>query len=408
MTVANPPQDKTSQEKTKPESRSSADVAPELERMQKALFSLQRDIEDSYYRIPKQEFETSTINNISNKVNNEMNRRISSMRNWVGVLLLVLSFFGISQWSKITEELRTDIQKDISDKILQNLDEQTKKIDTAIQSMNARIDDQIGKFSKRIDEKATDATRNATRSETERQLKEIRQDLEIAQKSVLKSELANIVSEVDGAKIEYTEAIRRLNPLLEKVINLNDRVLAEEYLDSLFRWNFLARKYENLDKLRVKYEEKFEFRPETWANIAIAGMFLYEETPSSIYKKRALSAYNRSLEKLPSYGLPHAVRLIFHMIDYERADSPEKQQVEKDEAMKILTVLNTGSATVSAYEAYSYLMRVGANDKLRISPYAQMLFDLFPAQMQTMKERSENYTNLINKNRVKEEPKNVL
>ena len=92
MTVATDPQEKIS-----PDARSSAEQTPEMERMQKALFALQRDIEESYYRIPKQEFETSMTNNISNKVTGEMNRRISSMRNWVGVFLLVLSFFGISQ-----------------------------------------------------------------------------------------------------------------------------------------------------------------------------------------------------------------------------------------------------------------------------------------------------------------------
>lgn len=172
-------------------------------------------------------------------------------------------------------------------------------------------------------------------------------------------------------------------------------MLAEEYLDALFRWNFLAGKYENLDKLRVQYEERFEFKPETWANIAIAGMFLYEETPSTIYKKRAISAYNRSLEKLPNYGLPHAVRLIFHMIDYDRAATAAKKQIEKDEALKIMGILNTGSATISAYEAYRYILRIRDTTELKISGYAGLLFELFPEQLQIMKERSDHYNSKL-------------
>ncbi len=383
------------------------DSAQEIERLQKEIKTLKEDIAHSYYRIPKEEFENVTVKKITLDVNNQVQSRINSMRNMLGLVVLVLSFFGISQWSKVSEGMRKDILNDVQQDMNQIKSELSSNIDTKLSRIEDRLQEsqdlikanqekmqdflnkEIESITKTIDLKAS----RAAKQETESQLQTVREDMRSAQKTVMKTELNALRKDVKDRFISYKEALLKLDPLFQRALLLEDKDLANEFLDDLFRWTFLSNKYEELDRLRIKYEKDYDFKHTTWANIAIGGMFLYEESYSPIYKKRAISAYEQALERVPNYGLPHAVRLIIHMIDVERADDEKVRSQERESALKLIRHINAGSRSITAYEAYNYL------DKLRndrgVGKHIAMLFTEFPEAMDEAYLKFEKHLKLL-------------
>ncbi len=389
------------------EKSGSSEAVQEIERLRKEIKTLKEDIAHSYYRIPKEEFENVTVKKITMDVNSQVQSRINGMRNVVGLILLTLSFFGISQWSKVSEsmqkEILNNIQRDVNGMKLElssNIDAKLSSIEDRLQDsqdlikenqnkMQGFLNKEIESITKTIDIRAS----RAAKQETESQLETVREDMRSAQKTVMKTELNALRKDVDDRFISYKEALLKMDPLFQRALLLNDKDLANEFLDDLFRWTFLSNKYEDLDQLRLKYEKEYDFKHTTWANIAIGGMFLYEESFSPIYKKRAVSAYQQSLERVPNYGLPHAVRLIIHMIDVARSDDEKVKEEEKDNILKLIHHINAGSRSVTAYETYNYL------DKLRndrgVGKHISMLFSGFPDPMNEMRLKYEAHLQLL-------------
>ena len=316
----------------------------EIEKLQEELSRLKEDIDHSYYRVPKEEFEHITVNKIASEVIDQVNKKINYIRNWMAILVLILSFFGISQWISLTKE----IQKDVNEKA----------------SVIAK-------------------------QEIERQLKTIIDDIKFAQKNAIETEFNTLRSDIKNKSISYAKALEKSNILLPKILGLNDKRLTNDFFDEHFRLTFNTYAYEKMDELRIKYENDFDFKESTWANIAIADMFLYEESHSPIYKERATSASHQALQRAPTYGIPHSVMLIIHMIDLEREKAQEKRIHEKEEAQKLINIVISGSRSVTAYEAYNYLYKL-KKDK-SVGKHINMLFDNFPDSMEKMRLKYEEY-----------------
>ena len=315
----------------------------DIEKLQDELDKLKDDIDQSYYRIPKKEFESTTVNKITSEVTELANKKINSIRNWVGAILVTLSFFGITQWNSLVAEVRegitekiVNIEREMNQSIEKNfnaklevLEDRYQKrlnfIELSQQRLKKALDDQLVVMSNDI----IHAVDKAVKEETERQLATVRKDIETAQMTVLKTELNSLRADVKSNSLGYDAALIKLDPLLRRSMQLGDQELVTDFLASLFRWNFNQGSYESMDKMRVEYETEYNFKPSTWANIAIADMFLYEEFYSPIYKQRAIDAYTQALIVSPDYGTPQAVRLIIHMIDVERESIGELKEKEK-------------------------------------------------------------------------------
>ena len=390
------------------EPKDTQDTSKEFERLREEIKRLSEEIDKSYYSIPKKEFENVTVRNITQEVTGQMNKRISSWRNWIGLIVLILSFFGITQGGKFITGFRDEIRNDIKS-INEKIEKEFKSIDDDIgekfKSMTKSFDLLIeSKIETKINERLQfiRGAQQRLRDDQERIKKDLNEDqqklkntidrigksvqsAENAAKSVDLRNKFNVLKTDVNKRITNAEAASKIKPFIKDAIKLEDKILVNEMLAALFRWKFLAGKYEELDKLRVQYEKDFDFFPETWANIAIADMNLYEESNAPIYKQRAISAYEKSLEALPDYGVPHAVRLMIHMIDYEREKDPKTKEIEKSEAMKLINTINSGRVLVTSYETYNYLLDLKQGDVF--GGYINKLFKIFPEPMELMAKR---------------------
>jgi hypothetical protein len=376
------------------ESRDHNKILQEFEKLRVEINCLRDNIDKSYYSIPKNEFETITVNKITQKAMERISRRISSWRNWAAIIIIILSFFGLTQGDKLIKPIIESKVKENTDVINENakdlnfmITEAVKDLRKERKDLKKEIDEEFGRISKYIDEKVATAANMAAKQETERQLATLRDDIQLSQKTVLKTELETLINDVQMLT-NYKEALIKLNPLLQKAISLNDKELVNEFLDYLFRWTYATRAYEEIDKLRIKYEKDFDFKETTWVNIAISDMNLYDQHYAPIYKKRANSAIDHSLDKLPNYGVPYAVRLIIHMIDYKNMDAQDEKKLEKRETQKLFNIVNSGESLVTSYETYDYLI---GNEGTRFHDYFLMLVDNYPEQMKLMEKRYNSY-----------------
>ena len=383
-----------------------SDPAKEIARLTEELRQLREDIDSSYYRIPKQEFESFTVRNITHEVSENMNSRLTSMRNWLGGGLLVFSFLGITQVGKVleleTQKLSTALSADLDtrmDSELANINQEIAN-QTKLNKINqedfklflkqevARIEEQINATGNQVERKQV---------ALEDKMTSLFADVELAQASIYRTELDSIRKDLNNSYQSYKEtrktALSRLTPLLTRVTQLKDKTLAYEFLDEFFRWTFQLGEYEKLDQYRLQYETDFEFKPSTWANIAIGDMFLYEESASPIYLQRALDANNKALESLPSYGIPLAVRLIIYAIDIDRAADNATRDENITNANLLLHQINSGSSQITAYETYEYLKQL-ENDQVA-GRYITQLHQQFAANMDLMAQSYADYA--INK-----------
>ncbi len=141
--------------------------------------------------------------------------------------------------------------------------------------------------------------------------------------------------------------------------------------------------YDDIQELRESFEEYFEFSDESWANIAIANMNLYHWDGMKEYRDYALSAAWKSISKRPNYGDPKAVILLVNMIDHSRG-----REINTEELREFLSEILSGEDLMVSRTTYNYLeliRQIPAWEK-----YFNHLFELFPDEMEKMKQRFEN------------------
>lgn len=381
-------------------------ISQELDKLREEIENLRADIDQSYYRIPKQEFESNTVRKITHEVSDQVNRRISIWRNWVGFGILILSFLGITSGHIFITGIREDIKKEFDD-IKKELDyEMSSKIEIEMKERMRQIKErikqefdiltQVQKIARESQSSELEKFKNnleETSREVDKKLdnavNQVSSITETALRSSLKFEVDLLEKDAKARKTvgSYKDAAKELEKLIEKAENIKDRELVTNFLDKLFEWKYKSYQWDGIDKLRTKYEKEYEFLPRTWANIAIADMNLYEETYRQIHKERSLEACKKSLNALPDYGVPYAVKLILHMIDYEREHDLVMKENEKNNALEIIRKMNSGRRVITSYETYQYLKIAQGGEYLK--KYIDMLFNIFPEAMKQMKARYE-------------------
>lgn len=360
------------------------DTAQEISRLTEEIQKLKEEIDSSYYRIPKQEFENITVHNITHQVSERINKKFTTISSVFGGIVVLLSFFGITQLDRVFQfevsQAQQKLESDLETKIRSELAILDRELDAQLRSVTLLKDE--------IDQKldhAQSLVLDKLNEETEKRQKQLNQ----AQSIMYRAKLDAITSQLDKSYLDnrtkHQHALEVLTPLLADVTELNDTRLVSEYLDALFRWNFNVGNYELMDKDRKKYEQRFELTAVTWANIAIADMFLYEESGSPIQLQRAREASAKALDQLPSYGVPLAVNLILHTINIERAKDNSEKQLETEQAKEILRQLNSGSQLFTSYEAYHYLKKLELDQVAQ--KYVAALNEAFATEVTTLHDR---------------------
>ena len=372
----------------------------ELNKIQEEIQRLRGDIEDSYYRVPKEQFEQVTVNKISKEVSDQINKKITSWRNWIGAIFLVLSFLGISQGSKLISDFKEDMKQgldiELNSRISELSDDFDRKMDKAlasIENLKEELEEEqasvMNKVSSELDGKVNESTERITQSKLEK----INQDMESVQKTAIRAEYNLLKNDVDKRIVTYGEAIEAARPLLESAIDSDYKDLVSVILDGIIAWTFNLTKYEELDKIRRDYGNTYNLSEVSWANIAIADMILYVESNSPIYKKRCREVIELSLEELPSYGVPHAISLILFMVEYDRSSAQQQKSEIFRSVLNLFQSLKQASRGITTYECYNYLK---SNQGFStIQNYINQLYELFPKEMRDMELTYNQYLNQL-------------
>jgi len=182
-------------------------------------------------------------------------------------------------------------------------------------------------------------------------------------------------------------------PLFEEVKNLlfkakdsmKNKELLQKQLDVIIRELYDSRMHEDIQELRIKFQDYFEFSAESWANIAISNMNLYRLDGMNEFRDNSISASIESNKRRANYGTPKAVILIISMIDFER-----KKQINKDDLKKMINEIVSGDDTLVSYETYDYLTRTKQIKEWE--KYVNHLYVLFPEEMNEMESRYSKYS----------------
>ena len=199
---------------------------------------------------------------------------------------------------------------------------------------------------------------------------------------MLRSQLNEIKRDLDSKK-DYKESVRKTNNLFEKIEETGDEHLIVDCLDNLIYSYFHTRQHKELSQLVKEYEDDYAFTHTSWANIAIANMDLYEQNGSPGYRKAAIKAADKAIEKLPDYGTPRSVKLLVYMIEHDRTSNDNKKEKIKQLIRDLLEEVNSGSYALTSYETYEYYGRVGTV----FQAFVKRLKEEFPEGMKLMEDR---------------------
>ncbi len=340
-------------------------ISEEIEKLREEISKLSVDIDESYYRIPKEEFENITVKNISQDISDQSNKRISVMRNWILFVLVILSFLGYKTIPSFFTEFSEDLK--------QNIDKRFKK----------QLSDYKSEIEKKFDDEAGERV-----LVTKKMM--LATDIRLLKNNIDNLRLKN---NIDSLRRGYEHGITEIKKRLDEVIETKDKKLISDYLGNLFSWTFASNQWADMNKLAVKYENICDFTARMWADIAIADMALYEEMYTPYYKERAIDASAKALKKLPDYGTPHAVRLIINMIDYKRKSDENEKEAAKNKAFKLIEQIKGARRAITAKETYDYLERIRTDKYLK--EFIDMLFELLPEPMEQMKLKKLEYETYV-------------
>ncbi|MFQ5712757.1 MAG: hypothetical protein ACE5GU_01865 [Candidatus Scalinduaceae bacterium] len=205
---------------------------------------------------------------------------------------------------------------------------------------------------------------------------------------ILNYNLEELKKQVNDLKITKELAIEKINQKIDDVKGTDDDDLMIEYLDYFIYLNFGLPDYqEKIASIVKKYGKDYSLSATSWTNSAISNMDLYELYGAKEYKVASLESCEKALQKLPGYGTAQAVKLLIGIIDYDKVENKEEKEKQQKATLQILKEINSGSLSILSYETFQYLEIVGEAFK----KYVDRLFEIFPAQMDEMKQRYMKY-----------------
>ncbi len=193
-------------------------------------------------------------------------------------------------------------------------------------------------------------------------------------------------------KFSLKEANEDFLTLMEDCAATDNKEFTEETLSDLIKFLFDKTFYFTITELVNKYEKDYKINETDWANVAISNMTMYVSYGSKQYKEMAITSSDNSLNVLPSYGEPQAVKLIIYAFDISKKPILSSEEKAGDIVRTIFEELNSGDDFTSAYEAYNYIARLGDYYKV----FKNTLNENFPDEMKELESRYNKYAALLN------------
>lgn len=177
-------------------------------------------------------------------------------------------------------------------------------------------------------------------------------------------------TEIIDKSLKENKSSKELSKIFSNVIGI-----AYEKLD-----------YSTINELANAYDTKIQISAQTWSDIALANLNLYNTSRNKIYSDSVHLAIKRSIGLLHDYGIPLMVKIYLYLIEY--TDGLEGQDSEQTTSAKvnIEEIVNDilSKNTITAYEAYSYMLR---NDNTGFSGYNETFKKEFKSQYEALKDK---------------------
>lgn len=148
--------------------------------------------------------------------------------------------------------------------------------------------------------------------------------------------------------------------------------------------------YSTINELANEYDNRIQISAQTWSDIALANLNLYNTTGNKIYSDSVHLAIKRSIKIIDDYGIPQMVKIYLYLIEYTKGkenQNTEQIEIAKTEIEQIVKHIITKD-TITAYEAYSYMLR---NDNTGFSGYNATFRKDFEKQFTDLKEKYKQH-----------------
>ncbi|MDH7447170.1 hypothetical protein [Aquimarina sp. 2201CG14-23] len=196
--------------------------------------------------------------------------------------------------------------------------------------------------------------------------KDIQDEINELQSNYSKESLKSIIDK----SLEQTKDAKKQTNIFGKIIGV-----AYDKLD-----------YSSINILANEYDSKLQISANTWSDIALANLNLYNSSHNKIYADGVNLACNRSIELLHNYGTPQMIKIYLTLVIYKKAkdeNNPEKIDQTRKSVENIIKEIN-GLDTITAYEAYAYMLK---NDTTIFGKYNELFRTDFKVACETLKDR---------------------
>ena len=308
--------------------------------------------ENSYTRVPSQDFEKT----LSQQITMAVNTKFQFLYWIVGVITFL---FGSAILFIAKDYIKQSANKSIDEKIAVEM----AKTQTSLQNESKLI-----------------------KADLENKLVEVNQKLENAgsqltdaKKEILGIRLEKIRTEVDNKNVA-DETFRSLMSSLKESESLDPRLITK-VIDILSTASYYLGRETEMEKVVQTYihDEAVSLREVVFINLASGFFYNYYSTNDNRDKEKCLSFMNESLRRNSLYGEAFGLKLELLMLTHSRtADAPEKEKLEFEIKEVLQLSLAAASSVIERFERVHVSKIEGM--------YIDMLYQKFPKEMGEIKD----------------------
>jgi hypothetical protein len=374
-------------------------------------------LKSNYTRIPDHDLDEMLDRKISNAVSDRFNSMIAIIGSILGIIALIFGGILANRQKERFTNLSTDLKEKIKNEIDKEIDKRFLQQQSFLDATQRNMSDRVLGIEKEADSRFNMVYDNINdkvnsrigeyfnknfRDVMDKELLKVREEL---QKSVeLQSEFAKQLPEIEkifielklerikknvDARIDFGTSFKELKALLKQAEKVQSDKLIADALEELSTVSFYLKKDDEFEKIISEYISRpdIDIKENTLVNTALATLYSYRNTRDVLDRNKTLEYLNRALRKVGDYGEALGLKLELFAMDYEFSFLPDEKTKAKQEMAGIINFIN--SSGVAAQETLKRLDRVQASTAKSV--YISKIFELFPDEMETMRQVANTY-----------------
>jgi hypothetical protein len=339
---------------------------------------LQELIGKQYYtRIPITDLDKSLDYKISNEIRGRFNSAIALIGSILGLGGLIFgTFLAKGQKDRFTNlslQLKEDIVTKTRDEIKSSTQTEVKLAyhETIKKDLEA-LRQEINTKTQKVDDLYNS----------------ILVQLDEFRRSSIEQQLTDIKNKV-AQKIELDESYNTLISLLSKAEEIKNPRIISNVLNELSYAAFYLKKDNEMERIMSAYLERqdIDIRETALVNTALITMNAYITTGDEADKEKTIKYLNRALKRVNDYGEALGLKMELFMIEYEKeANDNEKLLIKNEIQILIQQILRSGIASMETILRYERVQKSVVK-----SNYIEMIYTMFPKEMEQMKSIADTY-----------------